>query len=178
MPQITIGTQPSGAPVPHAVSWLHLWPTHPGGAEVAPAQAQASPLHTIAHLPGPSELLSVAPGLREGGVGAELQVRSAQLRGSEAGGITDTCPDTSLAQLLLLSTERSPLWRNHLSVIEMEIASFAQRVWHLVPAPLNPSLVSGTGPLQLNGLAGLQRRREDGLLGPGHLRGDRRHLLR
>lgn len=148
-----------------------------GGGRGGPAQAQASPLHTIAHLPGPSELLSVAPGLREGGVGAELQVRSAQLRGSEAGGITDACPDTSLAQLLL-STERSPLWRNRPSVTELEIASFAQRVWHLVPAPLNPSLVSGTGPLQLNGLAGLQRRREDGLLGPGHLRGDRRHLLR
>uniref|UniRef100_A0A9L0S1P6 Solute carrier family 45 member 4 n=1 Tax=Equus caballus TaxID=9796 RepID=A0A9L0S1P6_HORSE len=80
-------------------------------------------------------------------------------------------------KLLLLSTERSPLWRNRPSVTELEIASFAQRVWHLVPAPLNPSLVSGTGPLQLNGLAGLQRRREDGLLGPGHLRGDRRHLL-
>uniref|UniRef100_A0A5F9CHU1 Solute carrier family 45 member 4 n=1 Tax=Oryctolagus cuniculus TaxID=9986 RepID=A0A5F9CHU1_RABIT len=33
------------------------------------------------------------------------------------------------------------------------------------------------GPLQLDGLARLQRRREDGLLGPGHLRGHRCYLL-
>lgn len=46
------------------------------------------------------------------------------------------------------------------------------------PHPLNPHLVSGTGSIQLNGVAGLQRRCEDGLLGPSHLRSHWCHLLR
>lgn len=136
-------------PVPSAGS--HLWLRCPTSGHVASAQALAS-------LPSGS-----GAGQGRGREGLKpLAPRSAHT--------VAECP-VSVAFLTVYKI-------NSLPAVEMQSHFLCPKGGAHDPCPLNPSLISGTGPLQLDCLAGLQRWREDGLLGPGYLRGHRCHLLR